>query len=66
MLSTNLWIPPSCHICLTYKNLLHISFDGTGRFPSLYYYEKGVDWGVKNKRAMIGHFQKARQEGKFG
>ena len=41
MLLTNLWIPLSHHICLTYKNLVHIPLDGNRRFPLLYYYEKG-------------------------
>ena len=35
-------------MCLTYKNLAHISLDGTERFPLLILLQKGVDQGVKN------------------
>ena len=66
MLSTNLWIPLSHHICLTYKNLAHIFADGTKRFPLLIQLQKGADWHVKNEMAMIGHFQKTRLVGKLG
>ena len=31
--NTNMWIPPSHHICLTCSNLVHIIVDGTERFP---------------------------------
>ena len=61
---TNLWIPPSHHIYLTFNNLGHIVVDGTRRFPLLHCYEKGrIRHG--NKRAVIGQFQKARLLGKL-
>ena len=60
---TNLWIPPSHDICLTYKNLAHISIHGTGRFPLLILLQKEADQGMKDERAMTGHFQKTRPVG---
>ena len=36
--NTNLWIPTSHYICLTFNNLVHIIIDGTRRFPLLYSY----------------------------
>ena len=63
--NTNLWNPPSHHICLTFNNLVHIVVDGTGRSPLLYCHEKG--WiRHENERAVIGQFQKARLVGKLG
>ena len=60
MLFTNLWIPLSCHICLTYKKLTHISVDGTSKVPPFYTtikrgrlgYEKwkGHDWSLSKDK----------------
>ena len=62
--NTNLWIPPSHHIWLTFNNLAHINVDGAKRFPLLYCYEKGqIRCG--NEREVIGPFQKARLVGRL-
>ena len=40
--NTNLWIPPSHHIYLTFNSLAHYFVgDGTRKFLLLYCYEKG-------------------------
>ena len=66
MLSTNLWIPLSCHICLTYIQPGAHSFDGTGRLPLFIQPRKEADQGERNEGAMIGHFQMTRPVGKLG
>ena len=47
-------------------NLMHILFDGTRRLPPFIQPQKGVDWGIKDERAVIGHFQKTRPVRKLG
>ena len=62
--NTNLWIPLSCHIGLTFNTLAHIIGDGTRRSPLLCCHKRG-GLGHGSERAVIGHFQKERLVGKL-
>ena len=61
--NTNLWISPSCHICLIFNTLAHIIGDHPRRSP-LYAAMKRGRLGHRRERAVIVHFQKVRLVGK--
>ena len=65
-ISTNLWIPLSSHIYIhrQKKTPTHIIFDGTSRSPFYTSTKRGRSEN-RNKRAVIGHFQKVGLVGKL-
>ena len=63
--STNLWIPPSCHIYSHSKNpgAHYLCVMGPEGSPFYTTMKRGGS-GHGGKRAVIGHFQRARPVGK--
>ena len=55
--NTNLWIPLSHHICLTFNTLVHIIGDGTRRSPFMLL-QKGADQDMEVKGLCLATFKK--------